>query len=194
MFPFTTELSKVQQLVLTQLASGQTINEAAAAAGVHRNTIANWRRSSESFRNHWHTMQYEQAMHWRDEMQSLAPIAIKTLQDLLIDPKTPPTVRLRAALAVLDKVATPPPIQPDLHKSAQASPAHGLHVVENMPPVEEVPIVHPPREPVSAQPCTTPEPADFVEVPYQPETGADFEQLLADLTSPPMRMPPAIKR
>jgi hypothetical protein len=181
MLPLPTQLSEAQQLVLTQLASGKTINEAAAAANVHRNTIANWRRSSEAFRNHWHTMQYEQAMHWRDEMQSLAPAAIETLQDLLTDPKTPPSVRLRAALAVLDKVSAPAPVQPDLHKSAQPAPKQNLNSLETL----DRELV---QEPGLAQPCTTAEPIEDERTP----NGQDLEQLIAQVT-PPLQFPSGMR-
>jgi hypothetical protein len=171
MLALPTQLSEAQQLVLTQLASGKTINAAAAAANVHRNTIANWRRSSEAFRNHWHTMQYEQAMHWRDQMQSLAPIAIEALQTLLTDPKTPPAIRLRAALAVLDKVTTPAPVQPDLHNSAQPAPKEPLQTLQTI----DQELVQPSA---SAQPCTTPEQV----APEIEPNEQELERLIAQLT------------
>ena len=157
------------------LAQGKTINAAAEAVGIHRNTIANWRRSSESFRNQWHTMQYEQAMYWRDEMQALAQIAVDALLKTLTDEKTSPSVRLRAALAVLNKVTEVPAKQPDLkstqnmHNSAQPLQP----IVEGDPiadePIEDepwgdepglhLPSEHQPVPPVqsaqSAQSCTT---------------------------------------
>ncbi len=111
------ELTAQQQQILVLLAQGKTINAAAEAANIHRNTIANWRRSSETFRKQWHSMQYEQAMHWRDEMQSMAQIAVDAILKTLTDEKTPPGVRLRAALAVLNKVTAVAPAQPELQPS-----------------------------------------------------------------------------
>ena len=91
MFP-TVFLKPQMEQVLSLLSSGSTITEAATAAGVHRNTIMNWRRTSAVFQRRWHTMQYEQAMHWREQVQTLAPAALEALRQILED---------RAALGVV---------------------------------------------------------------------------------------------
>jgi transposase-like protein len=105
-------LSPVQQQVLTLLASGSTISAAAAESGIHRNTVANWRRSSEIFRDTLASMQYEQTMHWRDQIEAIAGAALAALQALIADPTTPASVRLRAVLAVLNKITALPPTPP----------------------------------------------------------------------------------
>lgn len=106
-------LSPAQQQVLTLLAQGSTVSAAAQSAGVHRNTVANWRRSSSHFRETWATVLYEQAQFWRDEMQSLGPLAVAALRHLLEDEKSSPSVRLRAALAVLNAITASPAEQPE---------------------------------------------------------------------------------
>ncbi len=183
MFPLPSNLSKVQQQVLTLLASGSTINEAAAAASVHRNTIANWRRSSEAFRHQWHTMQYEQAMHWRDELQPLVPVAFEVLQDLLTDPKTPPSVRLRAALAVISRVTAPPPPQPEMRKASVQKAVHNdaqpsPQTIEELEEGPTEPLVHTAQAQRVAQCCTTPQPDE-----------AELERLIDQLTAPPVPFP-----
>lgn len=46
---------------------------------------------------------------WRELMVQLAPSAAKVISDILNDPKASPSVRLRAALAVLKIAGTPEP-------------------------------------------------------------------------------------
>ena len=110
-FAFTTQ----QQRVLTLLAQGSTVAAAAEAVGVHRNTVANWRRAgSPAFRHAWQTAQWEQAQYWRDQMQTLGELAVKTLHQVMTDGAATPSVRLRAALAVLDKISKPASAEPPL--------------------------------------------------------------------------------
>jgi hypothetical protein len=170
------ELTAPQQQILVLLAQGKTMNAAAEAANIHRNTIANWRRSSEAFRNEWHSMQYEQAMHWRDQLQSIAQVAVDAILKTLTDEKTPPSVRLRAALAVLDKVTAVAPAQPELHR-AQPAAAESMHN-HAQPETEPRAADSTPEPEVPAQSCTTPEP-DFLN---------DFGQLdglLEEMCRPP---------
>lgn len=113
------DLTTAQQQVLSQLACGVTVAAAAEAAGVHRNTVSVWRRSSAIFREALETAQYEQAMHWRDQLQRLAPVAIACLNEILLNPKTPPSILLRAAQSVLKAVSTPAPRF--VHNAAQST-------------------------------------------------------------------------
>ena len=97
-----------QQHVLTLVAQGSTVSAAADAAGVHRNTVANWRRAgSHEFRKSWDAAQFEQAAYWRDRIQALGDLAIQALQQILEDPKASPSVRLKAATTVLNTIASP---------------------------------------------------------------------------------------
>ena len=185
-----------QQQVLVLLAQGKSINAAAEAVGIHRNTIANWRRSSESFRNHWHTMQYEQAMHWRDELQSIAHVAVDAILKTLTDEKTPASVRLRAALAVIGKVTTVPAAQPDLkpsrnlHNLAQAaqSPESEVEPLTVPVPQEVAAFAQTSQSAQSAQPCTS-GPADVLEDLRFPRHGLD--DLLQHMCTPPRMHNPA---
>ena len=102
-------LSSQQLQVIDALSSGATMTEAAELAGVHRNTIANWRRNCLAFQFALAHAQYDRALLMREKFEALADLAVNTFHDLLADPATPPSVRLKAALAVLDTIATPPP-------------------------------------------------------------------------------------
>jgi hypothetical protein len=123
-------LSPQQIAVIDALSNGVTATEAAAQAGVHRNTINNWRRNSLVFQYALADAQYARALFHRERAESLADKAYATLEALLADPNTPATVRLKAALYILDKASTPPPpksqvqltlekITPLVHNSAQ---------------------------------------------------------------------------
>ena len=98
-----------QQLaVICALSGGASLTAAAAEAGVHRNTVHNWRRNSHYFQQALSEAQYDRALHFREKAEALADLALKTIQDLLTDPKTPASVRLRAALAIIQTAVTPP--------------------------------------------------------------------------------------
>ena len=77
-----------QQTVLARVASGDTLQAAANAAGVHRNTVLNWRRSSPEFREAWESIHDEQTLHWRDQVLPLAPLAVDTMRGILEDPNS----------------------------------------------------------------------------------------------------------
>ena len=116
----STPLTPTQEQVLAQLSAGITQTAAAAAAGIHRNTIGYWVRSSQNFREAHQQATYEKALYWREQAETLAAAALEAIRTLLTDPKTPATVRLRAAQSILDKAMTPPPPMPEtMHKNAQ---------------------------------------------------------------------------
>lgn len=102
--PFETgNLTPVQVQVVAALAAGRAVVRAAADAGIHRTTIQNWVRTSEEFRDavekarsHFHACVAEQ-------LNELASSALDTLRQLLSSPDTPPAIRLRAALGVLER-------------------------------------------------------------------------------------------
>ena len=100
-FTPSSELSPVQAQVLTALAQGRTITAAADAAGVHRSTVHNWFKDCKPFRAAIDDARDESQEQFRDEMKELAALAIKTLRNLLEDPEASPSVRLKAALAII---------------------------------------------------------------------------------------------
>jgi transposase-like protein len=126
-FSLTTE----QLQVINALSSGETVTQAAAEAGVHRNTINHWRRNFIPFQKALADAQYDRALYFREHVEALMDTAIQTLRDLLVDPRASSSVRLKAALAVIQAATVPPepksqtayvfePAQP--HNSAQTAP------------------------------------------------------------------------
>ena len=112
-------LTSTQEHVLAMIAAGASALAAAKAAGIHRNTVANWLRSS-TFHAAWVQARAEQAWYWREQAVALAARALAVIAAILNDPNTPAGVRLKAALAILDRAASSAPPVPDfLHNLAQ---------------------------------------------------------------------------
>lgn len=107
-------LTAAQEHVISLLSTGSTISAAAEASGVHRNTISHWRRTVPAFAQALAAAQYDRVLHWRDLTEQHIELAITTIRDLMADPNTPPSVRLRAALALLKNASTLPPEEPAL--------------------------------------------------------------------------------
>jgi hypothetical protein len=100
--PTPANLSSVQAQVIAALAQGRTVTAAAQDAGLHRNTIYNWLHEP-AFQTAADEAQREYVAILSDGMRDLAARAVETLRNLLDDPNTPPAVRLRTALAVLQR-------------------------------------------------------------------------------------------
>jgi DNA-binding transcriptional MerR regulator len=115
------QLTAAQQNVLNHLAAGKSISEAAELCGVHRNTIANWRRQTPAFTTLLNEAVRERALFFQEEAQSLIPKAIEVLRNILHNGEAGPSVLLRAALAVL-KMAPQPEAAPEPQSEPQAEP------------------------------------------------------------------------
>ena len=118
-------LSPAQAQVIAALAQGRTVTAAAQDAGLHRNTIYNWLHEP-AFKTAADQAQREYVAILGDGMRDLAALAVETLRSLLDDPNTPPAVRLRTALAVLQR-----PHFPD----------RGWHLPERIEPPREQQVV-----------------------------------------------------
>ena len=101
-------LSSQQLACLCALSSGATMTTAAEQAGIHRNTISNWRRNLLPFREALAHAQYDRALFFREKAEELAGLAIETIREILTDPKAPASIRLKAALAIINTASTPP--------------------------------------------------------------------------------------
>jgi transposase-like protein len=101
-------LSPQQLVVISALSSGATMTAAANEAGIHRNTIFNWRRNSIPFQHALSDAQYDKALLIRERAEQLLDLALQTIQDILADPKASPATRLKAALAILNLSTVPP--------------------------------------------------------------------------------------
>jgi uncharacterized protein YecA (UPF0149 family) len=95
-----------QTAALDALVTGATLTQAAEQAGVHRNTIANWRRESADFQMALANAQYDRALYFREKAESMADLAFEAIRSVLTDPKASPSTRLKAALAILKTVST----------------------------------------------------------------------------------------
>src|SRR5436305_6575102 len=104
-----TTLSPAQAQVIAALAQGRTITDAARDVGLHRSTIHHGFRTEPEFNEAFQSAQREYVETLHDGMRDLAARAVETLRSLLDDPKTPPAVRLRTALAVLQRPHFPKP-------------------------------------------------------------------------------------
>jgi hypothetical protein len=100
-------LTPIQAQVVAALAKGQTITAAAREAGIHRTTIHHWHRTEPAFKTAVEGAQSEYVAALNDEMRELSASALSTLRSLLADPAAPPAIRLRAALAVLQRPKFP---------------------------------------------------------------------------------------
>jgi AcrR family transcriptional regulator len=84
-----------------------SVTAAARAAGIHRTTIHHWQRTSKQFCTAVEEARREFTESLADDMLDLAWAAIRTLQELISNPGAPPAVRLKAALAVLERPQFP---------------------------------------------------------------------------------------
>ncbi len=98
------ELSQSQITAIAAITAGSTIMEAASKAGIDRSTIHLWLKQDAVFVAELNRAKLEQVQLVKDELRALAVDATRTLRDLLTAPETPPTIRLRAAVAVLQAV------------------------------------------------------------------------------------------
>ena len=132
-------LTAQQLQVIDALSIGVTMTDAAAQAGVHRNTIANWRRNSADFRTAIVEAQYDQALNIREKIEARLDLAFKTLDELFSDPKTPPSIRFKAALTIIQHAVTLPKPQIDVvtevRKAVYPIPPSLLHnLAQSAPP------------------------------------------------------------
>ena len=76
-------LTPTQEHVLALLSAGSTMTAAAESAGIHRNTIMNWRRNSWIFRQILLGACQEKAIFWQEQAEQLAASAIATFVFLI---------------------------------------------------------------------------------------------------------------
>ncbi len=98
-------LTPLQQKVAALLLQGSTVKGAAEANGLHRTTVHTWCRTNPTFRLALQEARNMQAEWLADETQIIAAQAIGRLTDILHDDRVNPNVRLRAALAIIDRAA-----------------------------------------------------------------------------------------
>ena len=124
----TVNLSPAQAQVVAALAQGRTVTAAAREADLHRNTIYNW-LDEPAFKTAVEEAQREYVAILSDGMRDLAALALETLRNLLEDPETPPAVRLKTALAVLQRPHFP---QRGWHLPERIEDPRERQVVDNL--------------------------------------------------------------
>jgi len=158
-------LTPAQQKVVALLSAGATIAAAARAAGVHRNTVTNWRRNPAV-----------QAALTQDS-QAKANVWLG---------ETDPVVLLKAALALLELQRQAPlavpekairetadsvdaPCRPATMPGAVVQPAHNAaHGLATSHAARET---NPIRGPATPQPSGTPRPSAIAALPHGPKIG-----------------------
>lgn len=98
MKPFTTP----QITVIEALAAGATVTAAAELASVSRPTVYHWLENA-PFAQALAFAKQEHAISLRDRLQSMTEKALDKLEAVLDNPKSSPSVLLRASLAVLNR-------------------------------------------------------------------------------------------
>ncbi|MCC6389575.1 MAG: SEC-C domain-containing protein [Bryobacterales bacterium] len=96
-------LSPAQAQVALSLASGASLSHAAKSSGVGRTTVYTWLKENSAFSAAVDHAKAEYVAALRDRVRDLSAKAIHTIDTLLDDPSVHPSVRLRAALAVLNR-------------------------------------------------------------------------------------------
>ena len=105
----TVDLSPVQAQVVAILAEGHSITAAARQASIHRSTIYHWLQHSPDFKTTVEDAQQEYLATLSDEMRDLSASALRALRGVLDNPETHDAIRLKAALAVLQRPHYPNP-------------------------------------------------------------------------------------
>lgn len=100
-------MSPTQEQVLVLIAAGSAITEAARSAGIHRNTINYWLRTSPQFHDALEHAHHSQALYWREHALRLAGSALYAIQEIVEDHDASPGIRLRAALAIFPACREP---------------------------------------------------------------------------------------
>ena len=99
------DLSEQQQIALRAILNGSSYTNAAAAAGVSRGTLTNWRHHTQH-RPFQQALRTEQDRTWiehRERLDALRNSALDVLADMLGQPDADP----RIALSILDRTGLP---------------------------------------------------------------------------------------
>jgi hypothetical protein len=105
-------LNEQQYQFICGVTDGRTWEEAAKFAGVKPYNIDFWRRNSRAFQRALEDVHYAHAFQFRRQAIDLADRAFATLAELLDSPKASPTVRLRAAMFIVQTAIDPPKYKP----------------------------------------------------------------------------------
>ena len=99
-----TDLTVPQVSAIGHIVAGANVTTAASAVGVDRATVYRWMADNPAFVAALNLAKQEALAAIRDEMRIGAGEAMRTVRDLMSDPASGALTRLRAALALLDRV------------------------------------------------------------------------------------------
>ena len=157
-------LTPLQHRIITRIASGQPITQAATEENVHRNTVGYWRRTIPAFARELEFATREQRLYWHEQATLLASKALEAIQSALNSPDSSPSLRFRAATLIL-KMATGSQSRavqgfPNLPAEVEAISGQMLAAAKEKPQPEPAApqIVQPAQASLPAQTCTTPQP------------------------------------
>ncbi len=120
-------LTPVQSQVAALLAAGATVTETAAECGITRQTIYTWQKTVPAFAEALARGREEYEAAYRDDLARLTQLAMDTLKHVILDEKSSPSLKVRAALAILRRPPQdkPSPWQPPIAPVvAPETPAH----------------------------------------------------------------------
>jgi transposase-like protein len=129
-------ITPIQERAIGLLLSGTTVAAAARELGIDRTTIYTWRKSHPEFSRAFNRARALQSEILRDNLHEIASEAVGILHELLVSGSTPPSARLRAALAVLNAATLP-----STHKSADPTPQNSTEfdTLPNSPQIQWTP-------------------------------------------------------
>jgi AcrR family transcriptional regulator len=102
----TPQLAPQQLEVISALARGASVSDAAKHADISRATFYCWLGSDARFKAELNRAKQEHSDFVRAQLGELADTAVSTIREMLTGTATPPGIRLKAALAVLQRIGT----------------------------------------------------------------------------------------
>ena len=110
-------LTEKQQTAIELLAAGTSVSETARQLGVTRATVSRWANQDVAFFTALNQVRRDMHESHRDQLRSLAGRALGVLEELL-DKETPPHLRFRAAVAVIEATKA---IEGEVGETSQAT-------------------------------------------------------------------------
>jgi hypothetical protein len=98
-------LAPIQETIITMLCAGKPLTHISRDLKVHRTTIYRWMEKNEAFLNAVEFARDTAELNLNEDIVDLTNISLRTVRDLLESPNTGPALRLRTALAVLNRSA-----------------------------------------------------------------------------------------
>jgi uncharacterized protein YecA (UPF0149 family) len=173
-------LTPQQHRIISLLAAGNSITQAADSENLHRNTLANWRRTIPAFARELEFAQREQRQYWHEQAARLAPLAMQAIEDCLTNSDSSPSLRFRAATYIMKMLLDP---------NAKALQKHDTIPAE-LAAIDDQKLAWR-KTAQNAQTCTTPEQEDPDEIFDIAESARISVQQAQNCTKPqPIRVTP----